>query len=542
MVFTIEQKRCIQAANKVLLALSGSMAEIAFLYLHHVVGVETIQGIVSASTEVDFCYGLPVLPNTSLSSLRPGTLVLCNKAFSLPDHISNCTHTIEIDTRMNRAMRSAYAEWLRSWLIRDQPEVILYGAGWYARTLGYSLQEKPFHSKVMFLMTTESPAIPAEVLGTTVIGVNETGEKFRDTPVLIATDERAHSAIMNTLRQRGFTRIFPQTFEAVNDHVRHLAEGFLHESTDYRIMESPFTNAELLIWRKSQASESDVERIPHWIFRSAVTAQWDIGKKLLSKLNLVVEQNKVYGCLPMLKLILAASAAGVFGEAPSVYMAQSGFDAGVEDTAPSYRSLIPLHVGAALCPPASTMLTDDTGDNISVKNNLYSEVTGVYWLWRNAPVSEYIGLCHYRRHFNLTPDDLAHIPQTGLDIIVSVLTLCVPNNREFFIWSGYLGRELFSLIDATLRDFAIDYVAAYQEVCDSPLLIPCNMAIMRRFWFDKYCAWLFPLAEELEKRVAVAGLATSRYMGYVTEILLSTFFAHHKNDIKAAVVDRIVIT
>lgn len=42
---------------------------------------------------------------------------------------------------------------------------------------------------------------------------------------------------------------------------------------------------------------------------------------------------------------------------------------------------------------------DDTGDNISFKNPYYSELTAVYWAWKNLD-ADYIGLVHYRRYFS----------------------------------------------------------------------------------------------------------------------------------------------
>ncbi len=41
---------------------------------------------------------------------------------------------------------------------------------------------------------------------------------------------------------------------------------------------------------------------------------------------------------------------------------------------------------------------DNTGDNISDQNHIYSELTGLYWAWKNLDAS-YIGLVHYRRYF-----------------------------------------------------------------------------------------------------------------------------------------------
>ena len=43
-------------------------------------------------------------------------------------------------------------------------------------------------------------------------------------------------------------------------------------------------------------------------------------------------------------------------------------------------------------------LADDTGDNISAKNCYYSELTGLYWVWKNVKDPDYVGVCHYRRY------------------------------------------------------------------------------------------------------------------------------------------------
>ena len=43
-------------------------------------------------------------------------------------------------------------------------------------------------------------------------------------------------------------------------------------------------------------------------------------------------------------------------------------------------------------------LCDNTGENISSLNCYYSELTGLYWIWKNDHEAEYVGTCHYRRY------------------------------------------------------------------------------------------------------------------------------------------------
>ena len=58
----------------------------------------------------------------------------------------------------------------------------------------------------------------------------------------------------------------------------------------------------------------------------------------------------------------------------------------------------PIYAGKALITNPSKMIGDDTGDSISEKNRYYSELTGIYWVWKNT-AHQITGSCHYRRYF-----------------------------------------------------------------------------------------------------------------------------------------------
>ena len=48
---------------------------------------------------------------------------------------------------------------------------------------------------------------------------------------------------------------------------------------------------------------------------------------------------------------------------------------------------------------------DNTGENISIRNKSYCELTTQYWAWKNQ-TADYYGFCHYRRFFNFNESSL----------------------------------------------------------------------------------------------------------------------------------------
>ena len=64
---------------------------------------------------------------------------------------------------------------------------------------------------------------------------------------------------------------------------------------------------------------------------------------------------------------------------------------------PSEDIYLPIHVGREGKEDLGYQ-GDNQGENISLKNSNYCELTGLYWAWKNLQC-DVIGLSHYRRYF-----------------------------------------------------------------------------------------------------------------------------------------------
>ncbi len=197
---------------------------------------------------------------------------------------------------------------------------------------------------------------------------------------------------------------------------------------------------------------------------------------------------------------------------------------------------LPLQVGAAGKPDIG-YVRDDTGENISSKNPYYCELTGLYWLWKNVD-ADYYGLMHYRRRF-VKPGTFfrkwntdSKLPDREyLEKLLRRADIILPRKRNYLIeniYSHYAHTHYKEHLDITkeiIADICPDYLTAYNQIMDGKTAHMFNMLIMGRDKLDAYCSWLFPILEELEKRVDSSGYDAfqSRYVGRVGEILLNVW-------------------
>lgn len=204
-----------------------------------------------------------------------------------------------------------------------------------------------------------------------------------------------------------------------------------------------------------------------------------------------------------------------------------------------YRS---LHVGKALGEELGYE-GDDTGDSISHKNKNYCELTGVYWIWKNVDC-DVAGICHYRRYFEkdgalLSEDDTERI-LAEYDVILPMSSCTKYRN----LYEHYDKRHYIKDMEICRQVVAEkypDYLTALDLCMHCNFFSMGNMMIAPKAIFDSYCAWLFDILFEVEKRVDISGYDPyqARIMGYLSERLLRVWFLHHSYKIKELAVKMI---
>lgn len=205
--------------------------------------------------------------------------------------------------------------------------------------------------------------------------------------------------------------------------------------------------------------------------------------------------------------------------------------------------VMPLQVGTALTEVRVAELVDNQGDNISLRNGNYCELTGLYWLWKNGLTDEcaYYGLFHYRRILDISEEDLSCLKTNDIDVILPFPTMHEPNIKEHH--KRYINEVDWQAMRQALGELRPEYAEAYDEIFGQRYFYNYNMLVAKKQILENYCTWLFPVLERIEELSNPRGWERSdRYMGYIGENLLTLYFMYHRNDLNIVHTGRLMLT
>lgn len=174
---------------------------------------------------------------------------------------------------------------------------------------------------------------------------------------------------------------------------------------------------------------------------------------------------------------------------------------------------------------------DDSGDNISEQNCYYSELTGLYWAWKNS-AADIIGCCHYRRYllnaqrYMFTEKEI-HALLKEYDVIT---TKSLQLNYSYYEGFAFHHKRIY--LDETARVLGEqypEYYKTYERLVQEKHTYFGNMLICRRKVYDAYCKWLFSILFEVHQRVEVCEQDSyhRRIFGFISEFLQYVWITHN---------------
>ncbi len=217
----------------------------------------------------------------------------------------------------------------------------------------------------------------------------------------------------------------------------------------------------------------------------------------------------------------------------------------------------------------STISYDDTEENISTLNNIYNELTGHYWMWKNIKDEDYYGLCHYRRYFNFN-NHTNRYPRIGkallssrrnslnswtAEMIMAKINDCdiVVAREEPGASSEYPSlkakfekeeEEIFNMWVDCVKDLCPEYLPYVDRYVSQKQEHMFNAFIMKHQFFEEYSRWLFDILFLFEKKIRerFGDDDIERMCGYIGEHLLNVYLIYKKDtsDVRIKVMQMIM--
>ena len=152
-------------------------------------------------------------------------------------------------------------------------------------------------------------------------------------------------------------------------------------------------------------------------------------------------------------------------------------------------------------------IRDNEGDNISIWNPIYGELTGMYWLWKNNITSlkyigtcqtnlKFVGVCQYRRRLEFKEDTDFNAIFIDYDIVLPTPLKMNPKTQ----YSACHSKNDIEEVENIIAEKFPDYKEAFNSFWNGNKLWYSNSFVMRVEDFEDYCEFLFGVFEEFKTR------------------------------------------
>lgn len=221
--------------------------------------------------------------------------------------------------------------------------------------------------------------------------------------------------------------------------------------------------------------------------------------------------------------------------------------------------MIPIQVGAELADTKVANILDNKGDNISQKNVNYSELTALYWMWKNRledkakisaesskgandiDVGQYYGLYQYRRVLNLSDDDILRLQDNDVDVVLPFPMPYEPSIHAHH--ERYIKPVDYEALRQAVKELDPEYYSDFDSILEQRYLYNYNVILAKKTVLRDYCSWLFPILERVEELSVPKGCERAdRYIGYMGETLETLYFMRNKDKLNVTHTDCRMLT
>lgn len=202
---------------------------------------------------------------------------------------------------------------------------------------------------------------------------------------------------------------------------------------------------------------------------------------------------------------------------------------------PNDGAYLPVFVGNAIHPENNPGFQgDDVGENISLKNKNYNELTAIYWAWKNLD-ADAVGLVHYRRYLVDNSKKGSGfdkiLSEQNLNQLLNSYDVILPKKRNYYIESNlshYIHahhEEPLNITKNVIKKYYPDYIEAYDIVMNRTSAHMFNMFVMKKVYFDQYSEWMFDILGKVEDKLDISEYDTyeARVYGFISELLLDVW-------------------
>lgn len=345
----------------------------------------------------------------------------------------------------------------------------IYGAGIVATSIYTAIKQLYHHIPLAFLVS-DKKGNPTQMEGIPVLELSEIGDLDSGHQIVIATPEMHHEAIAKSLYELG---VHKEQLRFVDNGLENsLMESYYSEQQDFKTVGE---------WLKNLADgeqKQDIAETEFFVFQ----AKCHVDKPLKNKMQI-----------------------------------------------PDYVK--PIQVGTAFTDESIAPIKDNAGDNISGKNRNYCELTATYYAWKNSG-AQYKGLCHYRRLFDISEQQLQSLLGEMPDVILPYPSIHYPDMDSQH--KRYVNDQDWNAMLQAMKEVAPEYYEAYvTDVSKQHYFYNYNMLIARREVFDDYCSFLFAVLERTEELTNPKGWERAdRFAGYLGENLTTIYFRKNREKLR----------